>query len=251
MIALWYATRGTGLVSLLFLTAVVTLGMLMAARAGGRSLPRFVLAGLHRNLTLAGLGFLAVHILTAVADTYAPITLLDIVVPFASAYRPIWLGMGTFAFDILLVLTTTSLLRTRLGLRWWRILHWTAYACWPLLVVHALGTGTDVRTSVFLMIIGACGAAVVVAGGRRLFAGEPGSRARRAGAAVLAFAAAGVIAVWSLQGPLAPGWAARSGTPTVRNGPTATGSAPSVRPSAPTHTPTGDDGAENGEEGGG
>lgn len=218
MNVLWYATRGTGLVALVFLTAVFTLGLLTVARVGGRAVPRFVLAGLHRNLTLAGLGFLAVHIGTAVADTYAPITLTDTVVPFASAYRPIWLGFGALALDMLLVLAATSLLRARVGRRWWRILHWTAYACWPLLVVHALGTGTDVRTSVFLMIIGVCGTAVLVAGARRLLSGEPGGRGRRTGAAVLALASVAAIAVWTLQGPLAPGWAARSGTPATPAG---------------------------------
>lgn len=220
MNVLWYATRGTGLVSLLFLTAVFALGMLSAARVGGRGVPRFVLAGMHRNLTLVGLGFLGVHIGTAVVDSYAPITLLDTVVPFASAYRPVWLGFGAFAFDVLLVLTATSLLRTRLGHRSWRVLHWTAYACWPLLVVHALGTGTDVRTSIFLMIAGTCGAVVLVTGGRRLLAT---SGLRRTGAALAAIIAAAVIAVWTVQGPLAPGWAARAGTPSVSTGQTEDG----------------------------
>jgi DMSO/TMAO reductase YedYZ heme-binding membrane subunit len=215
MNVLWYATRGTGLVAMLFLTVVFALGMLTAVRVGGSSVPRFVLAGLHRSLTLAGLGFLAVHIGTAVADSYAPIDLVAAVVPLASAYRPIWLGFGALSFDALLVLTATSLLRPRLGHRTWRILHWTAYACWPLLVVHALGTGTDTRTSAFLLIAGFCGALALVAGGWRLLAGDPAHRARRAGAAAFALAAVAVIAVWTVQGPLAPGWAARSGTPPI------------------------------------
>jgi hypothetical protein len=94
---LWYATRTAGEVALVFLTAVVALGVMSAARVGGRRTPRFVVAGLHRNLTLAGLGFLAVHIAAAVLDTYAPIRLADTVVPFTSAYRPVWLALGALA----------------------------------------------------------------------------------------------------------------------------------------------------------
>jgi sulfoxide reductase heme-binding subunit YedZ len=159
---LWYATRASGEVALVFLTTVVVLGVISALRAGGRHVPRFVLAAMHRNLTLVGLGFLAVHIVTTVVDSYAPIDLIDVVVPFVSAYRPFWLGLGALAFDALAVLTVTSLLRTRIGLRWWRALHWTAYACWTLALVHALGTGTDARVSIVLFLTGVCCAAVLV-----------------------------------------------------------------------------------------
>jgi sulfoxide reductase heme-binding subunit YedZ len=183
---LWYSTRAGGEVALLFLTTVVAIGVMSAVRVGGRRVPRFVLTGLHRNLTLVGLGFLTVHIAAAVIDSYAPIGLTDAVVPFASAYRPIWLGLGTLAFDTLLVLTVTSLLRARLGLRWWKALHWTAYACWGTALIHALGTGTDRRTSVFLFLAGLCCAVVlaavtwrIAARGARLLPAPPRSAGAR------------------------------------------------------------------------
>ena len=47
------------------------------------------------------------------------------------------------ASDLLLALTVTSLLRSRISYRAWRVLHWTAYACWPVALAHGLGTGTD------------------------------------------------------------------------------------------------------------
>jgi methionine sulfoxide reductase heme-binding subunit len=207
----WYATRTGGEVALVFLTVVVVFGVLSAVRLGGGRVPRFVLAGLHRNLTLSGLGFLAVHIAAAVLDSYAPIRLADAVVPFVSAYRPIWLGLGALAFDTLVVLTVTSLLRTRIGLRRWRILHWAAYACWATALVHALGTGSDTRASVFLVLTGLCCAVVLAAVAWRLTL--PGPRRVRAGAGVAALVALALVAAWTVQGPLAPGWARRSGTP--------------------------------------
>lgn len=206
---LWYATRTGGEVALVFLTTVVALGVISALRVGGRRVPRFVIAGMHRNLTLVGLGFLLVHILTAVLDSYAPIRLIDSVVPFVSAYRPIWLGLGALAFDTLLVLTVTSLLRARIGLRPWKILHWAAYACWATALVHSLGTGSDTRTSLFLLITGLCGAVVLVAVGWRI--STPGHRGVRAGAGLLAVFLTAVITLWTAWGPLEPGWAKRSG----------------------------------------
>jgi hypothetical protein len=229
---LWYATRATGEVALLFLTIVLALGALSAVRVGGRRVPRFVVAGMHRNLTLAGLGFLAVHILTTLLDSYAPIGLIDTVVPFVSAYRPIWLGLGAVAFDTLLVLTVTSLLRTRLNLRWWRAAHWSAYGCWLVAVIHAFGTGSDTRTSVFLLLTGGCVAVALVALAWRLTAGGPGHELLRASTAMGAVFTMVVIGIWALLGPLAPGWASRSGTPPRLVAGAGSSEAPASSPSA-------------------
>ncbi len=100
--------------------------------------------------------FLVLHILTAVLDTFAPISLLAAFVPFVSSYRPFWLGLGAVAFDLLLAVTLTSLLRTRLGPGVWRATHWLAYACWPFALLHTLGTGSDVRTTWLLVLSVAC-----------------------------------------------------------------------------------------------
>jgi predicted ferric reductase len=209
---LWYSTRATGEVALLFLTVIVALGVMSAMRFGGRRVPRFVIAGMHRNLTLAGLGFLVVHAGTAILDSYAPIDLADAVVPFGSAYRPIWLGLGALAFDTLLVLIVTSLLRTRIGLRWWRILHWSAYACWVIAFMHALGTGSDVRVSAFLFLSGLCGAVVLSVVAWRIAALGPRRRRLRTGAALTVLAVLVFVIGWSADGPLRPGWAKRAGT---------------------------------------
>ena len=93
-----------------------------------------------------------VHIVTAVADSFAPIRLLDAFVPFVGAYRPLWLGLGAVAFDLLLALVVTSLLRERLGYRAWRAVHWAAYACWPVALLHGLGTGSDTRVRWALVV---------------------------------------------------------------------------------------------------
>ena len=70
------------------------LGVAGATRWRSTRWPRFVVAGLHRNLTLLALVFIALHVITTVADGYAPISLLNAVIPFTSPYRPLWLGLG-------------------------------------------------------------------------------------------------------------------------------------------------------------
>ncbi len=113
---LWYATRATGVVALVLLTATVVLGVAGTARFAAPGLPRVITAGLHRNLSLLVVGFVAVHVLTTVADSYTSIGLSAAVIPFSSDYRRLWLGLGTIAFDLLLAVTLTSLLRDRLSL---------------------------------------------------------------------------------------------------------------------------------------
>ncbi len=231
---LWYLTRGSGIVTLLLLTASVCLGVASAVGWRGRSLPRFVVAGLHRNLTLLAVLFLALHVLTTVADAYTPIGFKDALIPFVSSYRPIWLGLGALASDLLIALVLTSLLRARIGYRSWRLTHWLAYASWPLALVHALGTGSDARFGWMAGLALACGACVLAAIVARTARGDLGSGS----IAVLALAGASAIAigVWYRSGPGAHGWAARAGTPakllasTVAEPPAATVRPPAALP---------------------
>jgi sulfoxide reductase heme-binding subunit YedZ len=139
----WYLSRGTGVVTLLLLTLVVALGI--ATRSGRPlpGLPRFAVAAVHRSASLLTLVFLGIHMGTLLFDKYAQLKLLDLVVPFGGTYRPLWLGLGTLASDLLIALVVTSLLRHRMGAKSWRAIHWTAYAAWPIALLHGLGTGTD------------------------------------------------------------------------------------------------------------
>ena len=158
---LWYATRATGLVTLLLLTASALLGILTAGRFASESWPRFLSQGLHRNISLLVLAFLALHVGTTVADTYTSIPLAAAFVPFAASYKAPWLSLGAVACDLLLALIATSLVRTRLGHRGWRRVHWLAYACWPVAVAHGLGIGTDRSATWVLGLSLACILAVL------------------------------------------------------------------------------------------
>lgn len=211
---LWYTTRATGVVALLLLTLSLLLGILVSVRFVTERWPRFTTIGVHRNVSLLTVSFLALHILTAIADPYAPVGWFSILIPFVSAYRPLWLGLGTVAFDLLLALIVTSLLRTRMRYRTWKAVHWAAYASWPIAIVHGLGTGTDPHSPVILTLVVLCVVAVFGAGAWRLASGWPEHAGIRLASGLGAAAVAIAVALWTVAGPLAPGWAARSGTPT-------------------------------------
>ena len=209
----WFITRGTGAISLVLLTLTVALGIANVRRTRIGETPRFVLDSVHRSASLLAVSFVVVHVVTTLLDGFAPITLLDIVIPFGSAYRPLWLGLGAVGFDLLIAIAITSLLRRRLGYRAWRATHWLAYASWPVALVHGLGTGTDTRTHWMLVLAAGCVAVMLAAVLFRVGAGWPqhlGARLSAVGAAALV--PLGLLA-WLPSGPLAADWAKRAGTP--------------------------------------
>ena len=165
---LWYTTRAAGVVSLILLSAVMVLGILARKRVTTRSWPAFLSAALHRNLTLVTLVFLALHVITAVVDPFTHLGPGAALVPFSSSYRTVWLGLGAVAVELLLAVAATSALRAHVGPRIWRTAHWLAYGCWPVAVLHGLGTGTDTRSLWSLGVTGTCALAVATAIATRL-----------------------------------------------------------------------------------
>lgn len=169
---LWYATRGAGAVSLVLLSAVVVLGILSVLRVQTTGWPRFLTVGLHRNLALMTLVFLALHIVTAVVDPFTHLGWLAAVVPFSSYYRTFWLGLGTIAFELLVAIVLTSLVRGFIGQAAWRLLHWLTYAAWPFAVLHGVGTGTDAWSAWLFTLQAICVIAVLAAIGYRFMTGS-------------------------------------------------------------------------------
>lgn len=161
--ALWYASRATGVVTLLLLTAVLLLGILVNRQGRLPGLPSFAVTGLHRNVSLLAVAFLAIHVITAIVDPYVTIGLAAAVLPFVSSYQPFWLGIGAISLDLIAALILTSLARARMGRRAWRGIHWLAYAAWPLAVAHSLGSSSDARGGLVLGVLTGCVLAVAFA----------------------------------------------------------------------------------------
>jgi predicted ferric reductase len=207
---LWYATRAGGTVALVLLTATLVLGIAAGGQYAPRRIARFEISTLHRNLSLLTLAFLALHITTAVLDTFVHLTWWDAVLPFASGYRTLWLGLGTLAFDLLLAVLATTALRLRLGARRWKAVHWLSYACWPLALFHGAGTGTDTRLSLQLMLNAACTAAVLAAVWWRLHRAGPEHRRARIWAAIATALIPLLLVLFLANGPLRAGWAQRA-----------------------------------------
>lgn len=171
----WYLLLGSGLVTLILCSLTVCLGVIGVRRWGSPLWPRVLTARLHRSIALLTVCFLVVHITTAVLDQWVGLGWADVLVPFCSPYRPVAVGFGTLALDLLVAVTLTSLFRRRLGHRLWRAVHWSAWLLWPLAVAHGLSAGTDTGSDWGLAVCLGCISLVLAAAIWRMV----GSRPRR------------------------------------------------------------------------
>lgn len=166
--AFWFASRATGVISLVLFSLVAILGILVNRQGRLPGLPRFAVTALHRNLSLLTVAFLGMHIVTAIVDGYAHIPWLSTIVPFTSGYERFWIGLGTVAVDLVAAVIVTSLLRGRLAPSVWRAVHWLSYLSYPVVVVHSLGASKDLRSGWLLALTVATVFAVVTAIGYRV-----------------------------------------------------------------------------------
>ena len=211
---LWFANRGSGAVTMVLLTASVVLGMGTTVRWKSTFWPKYFNAGLHQNVSLIFVFFLVIHVTTAILDPFAKLGLSDALIPFASSYRPFWLGLGVVAAEIAIALILTTAVRRFISYPVWRLIHWLSYASWPLAILHGLGTGSDVRSQWFLWLVAICVLAVWMALITwRLSFGTPSHVWLRLVMAALSSVAVVALAVWVVTGPLQPGWARSAGTP--------------------------------------
>jgi methionine sulfoxide reductase heme-binding subunit len=208
---LWFLDRSAGEVTLLLLTAILILGI---ARAAMPSTFPVLLEGMHVNLALLAIVFGGLHVLAAILDPFARLGPVDAFVPFTSAYRGTWLGLGVISAYVYLVTIATSWPHRRLPRSSWVWLHRAMYGGWVLAVMHSLGTGSDARNELFLVLdVAAVAVALVAFVGLRVAQGLAGRPQLWTAFAIAGVLTVVLLGVWAMNGPLKPGWARSSGTP--------------------------------------
>jgi predicted ferric reductase len=156
----WYVVRASGVLAFVFLTVSVVLGLLLSGRARAKLWPRFALEDVHGFAgVLAGV-FIGAHGLALLVDSYMPFSLLQLVLPGTSAYRPLATACGIVAAELLAALAVTNRLRQQIPRRLWRRAHYLNFAVWTLALAHGIAAGTDAGTLWAGLLYTLCGAAV-------------------------------------------------------------------------------------------
>lgn len=185
----WYTTRATGLVAMVLFTAVVTLGSLVANRVGGTSIGRFELNELHRSVSMVAVVFLILHIVTTVMDSFVSTGIVSAFIPMTSSYKRVPVALGAVAFDLILAVWVSSLLKARIANQTWRFIHWFSWLGFATSIVHGLLTGSDSRSGVGLLLVLTCSLTALAAGVWRIL-GRPARAAGRTALSPLAAAPA-------------------------------------------------------------
>jgi DMSO/TMAO reductase YedYZ heme-binding membrane subunit len=139
----WLVARSSGIVSWGLLSAAVILGLLLSSRVGGKRPPPAWLLDLHRMLGGLAVAFVAVHLAGLWLDDFVQFGIVDLLVPFASDWRPVAVAFGVVALYLLVAVQVSSLMMKRLPTRLWRWIHYSSYLLFWMAAVHGAAAGTD------------------------------------------------------------------------------------------------------------
>ena len=140
----WYLSRATAFVSLSILWISMALGLGISNKMA-RLWPGAPAAfAIHEYVSLLGLAFALFHALILLGDRYINFTVAQIFIPFSTAdYRPIWTGIGQLGFYIWLIVALSFYVRSSIGPRTWRMIHYLSFAMYFMGLAHGLFGGTD------------------------------------------------------------------------------------------------------------
>jgi sulfoxide reductase heme-binding subunit YedZ len=140
---MWYITRAAGLTGYVLLWLSTAWGLAVSSKIFDKLLHRAYTYDFHQFISLLAIGFILLHIAVLMADRYLPYTLAQVLVPFLSPYRPIWVGVGVLAFYLTLLVTVTFYLRSRIGTKTFRAIHILSLVAFLGAAVHGFFSGTD------------------------------------------------------------------------------------------------------------
>lgn len=162
----WLSIRATGVTSWGLLSAVVIWGLLLKTQILGRLASPMRLLDLHRWLGAIAVGFVVVHMVLLMVDSFMRFSVGALLIPGLAPNEPLAYGLGTIAFWLLIPVTFLGRLRAKMGLvgnAWFKRSHLVAYAAWPFATAHYVLAGTDALAEWSLALLFA-GTALIVMG---------------------------------------------------------------------------------------
>jgi DMSO/TMAO reductase YedYZ heme-binding membrane subunit len=158
----WYTARAGGIVAWALLATSVVWGLLLSTRLRpGGVRPAWTL-DLHRFLGGLAVIFVGVHVAGIIADSYVHFGLVDVLVPFAASWHPLWVAWGIVSVYLMLAVELTSLTRRWLPPALWRRIHILSLPLFVFATMHFVLAGTDAGNP--FAILGIAIASLAVAG---------------------------------------------------------------------------------------
>ena len=140
---MWYITRSSGLVAYVLLWLSTAWGLAVDSKILDFALHRTFTYDFHQYISLFSLGFLALHMGVLLFDGFMPYSIPQILLPFISAYRPIWIGIGVIAMYLMVLVTVTFYLKNQIGVKAFRVIHLLSLLGYLGGLVHSFFSGSD------------------------------------------------------------------------------------------------------------
>lgn len=157
----WYVNRAAGLVSWALLGGSIIMGLLLSSKAAGKALRANWMTDLHRGLSALSLAFVGVHIAGALGDHYVHFGLADVLVPGASAWRPLAIAWGVVTLYLLIAVEVSSLLKKKISKAVWRRIHFLSFPLFITATAHVVTAGTDIRNVAVIALLASVSAAIM------------------------------------------------------------------------------------------
>lgn len=139
----WYVTRAAGWVAYFLLWFSMIWGLAIPTKFFERVLSPTFAVDFHEYISLLSIGFVLLHVSVLMVDQYLPFSLAQILIPFISPYRPVWVGLGVIGAYLSLLVTITFYLRKRIGQKKFKAIHTVSMVGYLGVVLHAFFAGSD------------------------------------------------------------------------------------------------------------
>lgn len=150
----WYVARSGGIVALLLTGMSVIWGLALSTKVmDGTPSPKWLLS-LHKWLGALSVTFTGIHVAALVLDDYVHFGLTDLLVPFASEWKPGAVAWGIVTTYLLLAVQVSSMLMKRMPRRWWKRIHLSSWLLFWTGVVHGITAGTDAGHPAYVAVTG-------------------------------------------------------------------------------------------------
>ena len=157
----WYVTRAAGIIAYLLLWFSMVWGLGVSSKIFDKMLERPFTYDFHEYISLLAIGFTLLHILVLALDRYLPYSTAQILIPFLSPYRPLWVGIGVISFYLTLLVTVTFYLRSRIGSAAFRAIHILSLVGYVGVTLHGLYAGTDAALPAMMLLYAGTGLVVI------------------------------------------------------------------------------------------
>lgn len=142
--AYWYLSRATAFASLSLLWLSMALGLGITNKMARLWPGAPATFAIHEYVSLLGLAFAGFHALIILGDHYIKFTPLQLFLPFSTVnYRPLWVGIGQVGFYLWGILVWSFYIRSAIGQKTWRAMHYMSFFLYLMGVMHGLFSGTD------------------------------------------------------------------------------------------------------------